>query len=402
MQRVGALDHLVEGLERYDRRQRSERLLGHDLRVVRHVGDHRRLEEKALVALARAAGDDLAAAVLGVVDEALHGVEPARICDRAKRDALFQAVAHLEALGVFGEAGDELVVRRLLHVKARRRDADLPGVAVLERGDGVGGLLRVGVGEHHDRRMSAELHGGALHALGGKAGKMLAHRYRAGEGNFLDDLRRDQVLRHVGRHAEYEIEHARRQPGIGEALHQFDGAARRFFRGLDDERAAGGQRAGDLADRRQRREIPRREGGDHADRLLQYHLAYALLAAGDDAAIGAAAFLGVPVDDVGGGEHLGARLDVNLALLLGLHLGNVIVAFAHQVGGFAHDLGTVIGRGRLPHLEALGGGGERGVEVGRARMRQMCQHLAGRRIDHVLALAALAVEPFSVDEKTEL
>ena len=82
-QRVGALDHLVEGLERHDRRHRPERLLGHDLGVVRHVGDHRRLEEEALVAVARAAGRDLAAAALGVVDEDFHGVEPARIGERA-------------------------------------------------------------------------------------------------------------------------------------------------------------------------------------------------------------------------------------------------------------------------------------------------------------------------------
>ena len=85
------------------------------------------------------------------------------------RGALLQAVAELEALGVFGEAGDELVVALLLHVEARRRDADLAGVAVLEGGDGVGRLLRIGVVEHHDRRMAAELHGGPLHALGGEA-----------------------------------------------------------------------------------------------------------------------------------------------------------------------------------------------------------------------------------------
>ena len=181
---------------------------------------------------------------------------------------------------------------------------------------------------------------------------MLADRDRAGEGDLLHDLGRDQVLGHIGRHAEHQIEHARRQAGVGEAFHQLDAAARRFFRGLDDERAAGGERAGDLADRRQRREIPRREGRDHADRLLQHELAHALLAARDDAAIGAAAFLGVPVDDVGAGQHLGARLDIDLALLLGLHLGDVIVALAHQIGGLAHDLGAVIGRGRLPHARS--------------------------------------------------
>src|SRR6185369_2402454 len=107
---------------------------------------------------------------------------------------------------------------------------------------------------------------------------------------------------------------------------------------LDDERAAGGKRAGDLANGRERREIPRCEGGDHADRLLQHDLAYALLPARYDTAIAAAAFLGVPVDDVGGGDHLGARLHVRLTLLLRLHLRDVVEALAHQIGGLAQDL----------------------------------------------------------------
>ena len=90
----------------------------------------------------------------------------------------------------------------------------------------------------------------------------------------------DQVLGDLRRHAEHEIEHAGRQPGIGEAAHQLDAAARRLFRGLDDDRAAGRERAADLARRRQRREIPRREGGDDADRLLHDDLAHALLRPG--------------------------------------------------------------------------------------------------------------------------
>ncbi len=229
---------------------------------------------------------------------------------------------------------------------------------------------------------------------------MLADRNRAGEGNLLHGLGRNQMFGHIGRHAEHQIEHARRQAGVGEAFHQLDAAARRFFRGLDDDRATGGKRAGDLAHRRQRREIPRRESRNDADRLLQHDLAHALLPAWHNAAISPSAFFGIPVDDVGAGENFRARLRINLALLLGHHLGNVVVALAHQVGGLAHDLGAVIGRGRLPHREAFFGGGERGIEIGLAGMRQMRQRLAGRRIDHVLALAAFAVEPFAVDVKT--
>ena len=67
------------------------------------------------------------------------------------------------------------------------------------------------------------------------------------------------------------------------------------------------ERAADLARRRERREIPRRERRDHADRLLQHHLPHVLRAARHDAAVGAAALLGVPFDDVGGDQHLAAR-----------------------------------------------------------------------------------------------
>src|SRR5262249_61931618 len=67
-----------------------------------------------------------------------------------------------------------------------------------------------------------------------------------------------------------------------------------------------------------------------------------------------------------------------------------------------HDLGTVIGRCRLPRRKTLFRGSERRIEIGFARMRQVPKRLAGCRIDHVLALAAFAVEPFAVDVKTEL
>ena len=238
--------------------------------------------------------------------------------------------------------------------------------------------------------------------LAARAGEMLADRNRAGEGDLLHGRRRNEVLRHVGRHAEYQIEHARRQTGVGEAFHQFNGAGRCFLRGLDDERAAGGERAGDLADRRERREIPRRERRHHADRLLQHKLPHTLLAARHDAAVRAAAFLGIPVDDVGRRQHLGARLSVALALLLGLHGGDVLVALAQQLRRLAHDLGAVVSRRRLPNGEALLGSGERGVEIGSRGVRQMPERLAGGRVDHVFALAAFAVEPLSVNEKLEL
>jgi ParB family chromosome partitioning protein len=217
--------------------------------------------------------------------------------------------------------------------------------------------------------MPAKLHGDALHALGGQAREMLADRHRAGERHLAHRLRGDQVRRHIRRHAEHEIEHTRRQAGINKAAHQFDAASRRLLRRLEDQRAASRKRAADLARRRQGREVPGCEGDADADRLLRHELAHALHAARHDAAIGAAAFLGIPFDDVGGDQHLEARLGNDLALLLRHDARDGVRTLAHQVGRLAQQLGAVIGRCGPPDFEALGRRGKRLIEIGRAGVR---------------------------------
>ena len=121
-----------------------------------------------------AAGNNATPAASRVGHEALHGIDATRIGHWPHRDALFESVAELDGFGIIGKARQEFLVGVLLHVKAGGRNAHLAGVAVLERGDGVGGLLGIGVGKHDHRGMAAELHGGALHPLGGERGQVLA------------------------------------------------------------------------------------------------------------------------------------------------------------------------------------------------------------------------------------
>src|SRR5262249_2042459 len=71
-------------------------------------------------------------------------------------------------------------------------------------------------------------------------------------------------------------------------------------------------------------------------------------------------------------------------------------------GGWASDVGGVVGRGRPPQREAFLRGFQRLVEIGLAGMGQMRQRLLGRRIEHVLALAAAAVHPLAVDVEREI
>ena len=101
-------------------------------------------------------------------------------------------------------------------------------------------------------------------------------------------------------------------------------------------------------------------------------------------------------------DHFGARLRISFALLEHHDLGHGVVALAHQVGGLVHDLAAIISRGGAPHGEAFFGRLQRLVEIGFARMRQMAERLFRRRIEHILALAAVAAEPFAVDEEFEI
>ena len=105
------------------------------------------------------------------------------------------------------------------------------------------GRVDIGVVEHDRRRVAAELHRDPLHVRAGDRGELLADRGRAGERHLADDRMRDQVLGNLRRHAVDQVDHARRHAGIGEAADQFGGRGRRFLRRLDDDRAAGGERA---------------------------------------------------------------------------------------------------------------------------------------------------------------
>ena len=205
----------------------------------------------------------------------------------------------------------------------------------------------------------------------------------------------------VRRHAEHEIEDALGQSRLLEAAHHLDAAARRFLGRLQDQRTTGAERARDLARRRQRRKVPRRECGAHADRLLQHELAHAAHASRNDAAIGAAAFFAHPLDHVGGRVHFHAQLGDDLALLQGHDARDLFLALAHEIGGLAHDARALVGRHRAPHREALDRRVERMIEIGDGGVRQLGQRLFVGGIDHRLELAPAVLHPGAVDIESE-
>ena len=89
---------------------------------------------------------------------------------------------------------------------------------------------------------------------------------------------------------------------------------------------AGRERGRHLACGDNRREVPRRKGRHRPDGLHQGRIADVGLAGWDDAAIGAASFLGEPVDDIGRGGEFDARLHQHLALFERHDAGEVVEA----------------------------------------------------------------------------
>ncbi len=261
-----------------------------------------------------------------------------------------------------------------------------------------GGRRHVGVVENDRRRMAAQFHGGALHVQAGQRRQLLADHGRAGEGDFSDHRMRDQIFRDLRRHAVDEIDHAIRHAGIGKGADQLRGRRRGFLRRLDDDRASRRQRGGELAHHLVDREIPRREGRDRTDRLLDGHLIDARPARRNQPAVGALGFLGEPFDDVGGGHRFHPGFGQRLALLHRQQRRDFVVALAHDGGGLAHDLAAVERRYRAPDLETGGSCRQRLVEVGFFRMRDRADRLFRRGIEHLDGLAAVRRAPFAVDE----
>ena len=99
-----------------------------------------------------------------VGDLALHLRQRGVVDQRADGDAVGEAAARLQLVEALLQRGDELLGDAALHEHAVRADARLAGVEELHRRRALRRVHRVGVVEHDERRVAAELHAHPLHA----------------------------------------------------------------------------------------------------------------------------------------------------------------------------------------------------------------------------------------------
>ena len=128
----------------------------------------------------------------------------------------------LNALHPLGDAAGELVGDRALHDEPVRRRAGLADVAELREHRAVDRLVEVGVVEHDERGVAAELHRGAQHALR----RLLEQPLPDLRSSPVNDSLRSRGSRMIGSDTAPEVEVVKTlttpfgQPGILEQLRE--------------------------------------------------------------------------------------------------------------------------------------------------------------------------------------
>ena len=304
----------------------------------------------------------------------------------------------LERLEALLERGDELLREPALDEEAIRADARLTGVEELHRRCALGRVHGVGVVEHDERRVAAELHADALDLRGRLLRDELADLGRARERDLAHLRVGDQLATDVlGIARGDEVHHSLGNADLLEDLEHLDREERRLLRGLDHDRATGGERGRDLARQHRHRVVPRSDRADHADRLAQHEEPLIGARRRDRLAVHALRLFREPQQEVGRVPHLVAGHADRLALLFGHELGQRLAALEHELIRLVEVRRPFVGGARRPRFERGGGGIDRGPHVLDAGVGDRIDDLAGGRVRRLEGAARGGRPPFPVD-----
>ena len=202
--------------------------------------------------------------------------------------------------------------------------------------------------------------------------------------------------------ARQHVEHAFRNAGLDGQLGDADGGQRRLLGGLEDHRVAGGQGRTEFPAGHQQREVPRHDGGDHADRLAG-HQAQLGMGSGGDFVIDLVDRLGAPAQAVGGAGDVDVqRVADLLAHVQGFQQGQLLGVLQQQIGEANHRLLALGRRQARPGagIEGIAGDLDRLLGIGQVATGDLGQEAAIHRAQAIEGLAGGGVAVFAVDEGT--
>lgn len=243
----------------------TERLLDHDLQLVRGIVDDGRLDHKVVAVLdLGAAKGEFIPVVVGVQEEllddvvlhlVLHGTEQVARVGRGRTD--------LPRLHDLGQRLQELLVDVLVHVDALARHAELTRVEERAHRDLRRDVLDVHVGADDAAVVPAQLQRDTLQRLARGRHDLLARSDGPGEADLahvrvLAQQRAGVVIAVQG------LDDARRED-VSDQLGELQDAVRRVRGRLRDHAVAGDQGGADLGDGEGEWEVPGADGGDDAD-----------------------------------------------------------------------------------------------------------------------------------------
>ena len=303
-------------------------------------------------------------------------------------DARLRPVADFEPADGVGQLGDEGVVNPVLRIDAVGADAGLAHVAEFRGDRAVDRGVDIGVVEHDERRVAAELEPDLLHRPRRLAHEELADLGRAGEADEAHRRMLAHRLADGGRIAGQHVEDARRKAGADGELGQRQRRQRRLRRRLDHRRAADRQGGGDLAGDHRGREIPRRDRGDDPDRLLEDEDARIGAEGRVDLAINPLGLLAEELDKARGVVDFAARLGEGLSLLARHDQREIVAVGDDEVEPAPQNVGALLRQLLRPGPEGFARRLDRPNGLGVAKARNPRDQRAGRRIaDRIEALA---------------
>ena len=297
-----------------------------------------------------------------------------------------EGVADLQRLHACGELLDEFFRDALLDQQPARGGAALAVERVDHEHDGIERAVEIGVVEHDHRVLAAELE---MHALQGR--RALRHDRGAGrafadKADRLDRGMLGQRLAGFLADAVHGVEHAVGHAGLLHQLRQQVGGDRRPFRRLVHDRAAGGQRRGDLPGREHERRVPRRDHADRADRHPRRNIPV-LLARHVQAVAGIGAFVGEEAEILGGADRGLGHEAMGLAGIDAFEHGDVVGTVLDRIGDPMQQLLAHRRRHVAPGLEGQRGRRRGAIDIFGIAARDGRQH---RAIDRRLRLEGLA------------
>jgi hypothetical protein len=179
-------------------------------------------------------------------------------------------VPEAERTRLLGEGGDEVALETLGDEDAVDGDADLAHVRVAASHRRRHDRVEIGVVEHDERRLSAQLEREPLDVASGQPHHAATGGRGAGDGDLAADRVGDELVADLAAGADDEVERPRWQSRVGEAANDVGGRQRRATGRLRDDGAACGERRRDFPAEQVDRVVPRHDRRDDANGLPQH------------------------------------------------------------------------------------------------------------------------------------